>query len=310
MDTDLSRKYIALEHNIRKLFIVCENIRNKISSVKIINSNNVVYASFSKFVKIYDEIGAEESMIIFEEFYKKKRIQILCKKDNWIRDKAILEYPSVKKVKTKGMILLSIFYNNALEIAKEAERDVVEFGRESEAANVYLPEEMIYLLIEIFLLVCPNDDVEILQGYKQEVLSELPSTNITPTVPPMLGNMGGLLGGLLGNLDLTVIQDSMKDMMKNGNSEQPDIVETMSKLFNNPKSKEIVENVTTKISGVKGADGLQEVLSGLLTDKKLIDDIKEVTGNLMPKVPEPIVDTEVEAMIENSTKTEGGGVEE
>lgn len=306
-DKELHRKCIALEHNIRKLFVVCENIRNKVSSTKVINSNNVVYASLDKFMALYNDIGAEDTMIIFEELYKKKRIQILCKKDNWIREKATVEYPTTRKVKTKGMILLSIFYNNALEISKEAERDVVEFGRESEAGNVYLPEELLYPLLEIFLLVAPSEDLEILESYKNEIVSELPSTNITPAMHPMMNNLGGLLGNVLGGLDFSSLQKNMQAMAgeSSGSTGQPpDITEAMSKLFNNPKSKEIVNNVTNKLTNVKGLDGLQQAIGGLLADKQLVEDVKSVANEIIPKAPEPITDREVNNMIESATSNE------
>lgn len=305
MDTDLSRRCIALENNVRKMFIVCNNIKNKVSTIKIVNSNNVVYASLDKFINLYNDIGAEDSMVIFEELYKKKRIQILCKKDTWIREKAILEYPTTKKVKTKGMILLSIFYGNALDIAKEAEKDVVEFGREDEAANVYLPEELIYPLLEIFLLVAPQEDLEILESYKQEIVSELPSTDITPTVHPMMANLGGLLGNVLNGLDLSSIQKNLQAASaETGGGQTPDLMEAMGKLLNNPKSKEIMSNVTSKFNNVNGIDGLQQAIGGLLTDKQLVDDVKSITSELMPRPPEPISDREVNDMVAEAAKLE------
>jgi hypothetical protein len=310
MDTDLSRKCIGLENNVRKLFIVLNNIKNKVSSVKIVNSNNVIYASLDKFINLYNDIGAEDSMVIFEELYKRKRIQILSKKDIWIREKAFLEYPTTKKVKTKGMIFLSIFYTNALDIAKEAEKDVVEFGREDEAANVYLPEELIYPLLEIFLLVAPQEDVELLESYKQEIVSELPSTDITPTVHPIMANLGGLLGNVLNGLDLSSIQKNLQASQatsgesSEGSPQPPDLMEAMGKLLNNPKSKEIMSNVTSKFNNVKGIDGLQQAIGGLLTDKQLVEDVKSITSELIPKPPEPISDREVTEMIAEAAKLE------
>jgi len=303
---------VAFEENIRKLFTVCGNIKNIIQSKKNITKKNMIYDSFNQFVNTYDDIGAEDTMIIFEDFYIKKRYQILSRKDSWLGEntKATIEFPS-KKSKRKKAIFLSIYYRNAQDISREAEREVTEYGREEEADNVYLPEELIFPLLEIFSLVAPSEDLEKLNLYREEIKSELPSTDITPnTTNPLgamggMGGLGGLLNGALGGIDFSNLQKSFGNLTENsggsGEGASPmipeglDIGETISGIFNNPESKKVINTVTGRFQNIKDMNDLQGVVGGLLADKDLQDSVKNL-------VPEPITDREANKMVSDAKK--------
>tara|TARA_R100000750_G_scaffold57228_1_gene44084 strand:+ start:320 stop:1543 length:1224 start_codon:yes stop_codon:yes gene_type:complete len=291
-------KYVAFEENIRKFFVACDNIKKVVQSRKVISKKNMIYDSYDQFVDTYEQIGAEDTMIIFEKFYMEKRFQILSRKDTWIgnNSKAVIEFPSKKKTRRRKAIFLSIFYHNAKDLSAEAEKEVTEYNREEEADNVYLPEEMIYPLLEIFALVAPAEDMDKLNIYREEIKAELPSTDISPNkANPMsgMGDLGSMLNGALGSLDLSNLQKSFggkEGESSNGIPEGMDFGEAINGIFNNPESKNIINKVTGKFKGMKNMGDIQSVVGDLLSDKELQDSFKSI-------LPEAVSDSEVKRMV-------------
>jgi len=294
-------KYVAFEENIRKFFVACDNIKKVVQSRKVISKKNMIYDSYEQFVDTYEQIGAEDTMIIFEKFYMEKRFQILSRKDTWIgnNSKAVIEFPSKKKTKRRKAIFLSIYYHNAKDLSAEAEKEVTEYNREEEADNVYLPEEMIYPLLEIFALVAPEEDMDKLNIYREEIKAELPSTDISPNkANPMsgMGDLGSMLNGALGSLDFSKLQQSFGGGGKEGESsgsgipEGMDFGEAINGIFNNPESKNIINKVTGKFKGMKNMNDIQSVVGDLLSDKELQDSFKNM-------LPEAVSDSEVKRMV-------------
>lgn len=302
------QKNLAFEEHIRKLFITCENIRNALQTRKVITKNNRIYDGFAQFVATYDNkaIGPENTMIIFEDFYTKNRFKILSRKDTWIAEGASIEYPS-KKSKRKPVLCLSAYYRNAKMLAAEAEKEITDYGRDEEAENVFLPEELTYSLLELFSLVAPSTDMEKLNQYKEEIKAELPSTNITPNNP--LGGLGGMagmggLGGMLGNLlSGDGVQKLFGEMgaSMGGAGGQPNLampegvdpVDAITGLFQSPNVRGIVTKVTDKLKTGNPA-GIGATIGDILADKELQENIQ---SSLKGLIPEPVMDRESQQLI-------------
>ncbi len=302
-----TNKYVTFEDNIRKLFTSCDNVKKAISARKPIPKKHPIYDGFKQFMNTYEEIGAEDTMVLFEDFYMKKRYQILSKKETWIgsSSKATIEYPSRNKTKRRKAIFLSFFYQNALDLAREAEKEVTEFNRDEEAANVYLPEEIIFPLLEIFSLIAPLEDMEKLNIYREEIKADLPDTDIRPNTNPNpmagMGNLGTMLNTALEGIDLSNISQAIGGMSQEGGNGAPmmppdmDIGETISGLFNNPESKKVINKVSGKFKDMKDIGDLKEVVGGLLSDKDLQDTVKGL-------IPEPVTDSEANKMISDAKR--------
>lgn len=306
-------KYVLFEENIRKLFTACNNVKNAVSSRKVITKNNPIYDSFNQFVNTYEDIGAEDTMILFEEFYNKKKYQILSRKDTWIGEnsRSTIEFPSKKKTKRKKAIMLSVFYRHAKELSIEAEREVTEFGRDEEAENVYLPEVIIYPLLEIFVLLAPSSDMEKLNIYREEIKADLPDTDITPSaVNPLqgMGGLGNMLNSALGGINFADIQKNFtennggeggegSDGSGQGQFIPPgmDLGDTISGLFKNPESKGVIDRVSGKFQNMKNVNDLGGIVGDLLSDKELQNSVKRLAP-----APEPLSDGEGRRMVEEA----------
>lgn len=298
--SDATNKYVMFEENIRKLFTACDNIKQVVSSHGAISKKNPVYLGYDRFKEAYNEIGAEDTIFMFEEFYNRKRYQILSKTDGWIKDRAVIEYPTKKKTKQPRSVMLSIFYRHAQRLSKEAEKEVNEFNREDQAENVFLPDELIYTLLKIFSLVAPMEDIEKLNEYISIVESELPSTEIAPnTANPMagMGNIGDFLNNALGGIDFKSLSKNL-GLDEEGNlPEGTNIQDVMTGVISNPKTQEVLNRTLDKFKNSKESGNIGNVIGDLLSDKELHESFK----NLIPdSTPEPISDPESKRLIQEA----------
>ena len=301
-DTD---KLVRFETFINKFFTICRNLKRLVESKRMVSSKNIIYDAFENFVEVYEKIGAERTIVVFEEVYRQKKIPILSGNDGWIKNNFNIEYPRTKKSKRRYCIMASVYYRNASDLAQQAEKEIEEFNDDKNAENVFLPEEFIYPLLEIFLLVAPESDIPKLTTYRDTIKMELKDTEYVPNTAqiPGLGNMGNLgsiLTSALGGLNL---QDMAKSMGGEGSSgggegQPPDfgnldnIGETISNILQNPNTKKVISQVMNSFKGMNSINDVQEKIGGILADTELHQSFKD----LLPS-PDPISDVEVNSMM-------------
>lgn len=317
VNTDIGKlddvtKFSLFDKHLRNLFAVCRNSIEQINARKVVKSKNIVNDSFENFEKMYEEIGPEDTIVLFEELYSNKRFQILSGESNWIKNKCIIEYPRAKKSKRRRSIMLSILYRDADKLSEEALEEIEKFDKRDNEANVFLPDGMILPILEIFTLVCKAEDRPKIQSLVDDVKEELKDEDVTTSRPATgatgMGGLGDILQKTLGGLDVSKLQQSFEQMQQqaakdNGgeggsspNMSMPDnLGDMISDVLSNPKSKDVINKVTNSFKGAKDINGMVGAVSGLMADTELHETVKE----LVPK-PQPISDNETNRMIEEA----------
>jgi hypothetical protein len=317
VNTDIGKlddvtKFSLFDKHLRNLFAVCRNSIEQTNARKVVKSKNIVNDSFENFEKMYEEIGPEDTIVLFEELYSNKRFQILSGESNWIKNKCIIEYPRAKKSKRRRSIMLSILYRDADKLSEDALEEIEKFDKRDNEANVFLPDGMILPILEIFTLVCKAEDRAKIQSLVNDVKEELKDEDVTTSRPATgatgMGGLGDILQKTLGGLDVSKLQQSFEQMQQqaakeNGgeggsspNMSMPDnLGDMISDVLSNPKSKDVINKVTNSFKGAKDINGMVGAVSGLMADTELHETVKE----LVPK-PQPISDNETNRMIEEA----------
>lgn len=290
IESNNSEEENTFKKEIERLFDVCRRIVSIMKSKKNISKNNPVYYSLEQFIQTYERLGPTDTLIIFECFYSKNRLKILTKSDSWLKSgpNSILEFPC-KKTKNKKAIYLQAFYRDALTLSKEAEDKVTNQGIVDEANNVFLPELITHILLRIFLLVCSDDDKEIIKNYLSDIESDLPDLDDKETLPNTQ-NLG-IIGDVIKNLNLNkLIESGTGEDLNLGN-----MGEMLNTFINSENSKNVFNKVANKFKGINSIEEIAGTVGDLIADKELHESIKNL-------IPLPASDHEVDNMIKEAER--------
>jgi hypothetical protein len=124
-------------------FGVCTTIYNLIPNTTIKDES---YELFQIFVANFKHCNQR----LFKEIYDQRRDLILLGTDTWIHDDLRMEYEF-------GSVMITYLYSKAIELSPKS----------------LLHQKLIHPLLEIFLLICPNEDMSSLRIYRDNVGSVL-----------------------------------------------------------------------------------------------------------------------------------------
>jgi hypothetical protein len=278
-----------LDKSMNKLFKVVEDIQQAKDSASlsikgIARKINPIVKYFNNYKRVYNKTDASEHVSDIQAMFKRNRIAILRGDDDtWLKDRSVnLQYGDGLKETQDVKIMLSSFYNSALQVKKLIEEQLEGLPQEAYEDKVELlyPDVFkLHLYRIISEAVSDEKDKATLKAIVKIIEKDLGiESESTPDTTPNFS-----LGNLISEATkLAKSQGVVGDNIKLPNENE--LTNMIGKLFNSPQLKETFGSILGDLQNVKSPDQLFGKIGESV--KKLTPQLQELTTNLAPKTEE------------------------
>jgi hypothetical protein len=248
METELSAQFA---NTLPKLFKVCRRIFEIRETVDVGEEpNKNEQKALSKYIDVFEKTRMGEinsfHADLFRKIYSSKRDLILNsghRNESWIKSNFTVIFGSNQGYEGKARIFVSEAYQKAIHLRENAED-----SQNPETANYKTyPTVLMMVILDIFRIICPEDDKQKISIMIGELKSDLGVSD--GNAPP---NMAGGLSSLM-NFATSMLSSLPKEAPGGGNpgSEAPDMSQISGKfkeIFENPDIQDTMSGLFKSLS--------------------------------------------------------------
>lgn len=229
------------------------------------DTENPLYNSLYKYVKLYDKTKPDEHFDYFIEIYKSYRDAILVGGDKWLLNNNInIRWGEGVIANSKIVVFLTNIYRNATTLKEDTEKDLNREHNKlifQQRRELILPEAILLHLYRIFNVLIENDKEQlgkIIDGLEISLQIKPADTPISgEALTPMIESVKGLLGktGLL--------PPEMSDALPTSQAANMigNMVNAINGIFKDESSKEAIGGIFNAMNGATSPiDAIQKLI--------------------------------------------------